>query len=109
MPYKVFLRAPTFSELKTANMMRWKTIEGTGGLQASSASHQSAQLAEVSSGGEWILPQETISAASQRISDMYKNVIFNDLSGAEGQEGMDIIVDATQHGIFSRVLQPPYN
>ncbi|KAI5116556.1 hypothetical protein M0805_000467 [Coniferiporia weirii] len=93
--YRVFLKAPTTADLKRKNTddtPHWQTasrsslakvqrqnskslLQRSGGhLENPSIQEEAASEDE----GERILPPATIDAASQRISEMYKNVIFID-------------------------------
>ena len=98
--YKVFLGAPTTAELRNQNTqdsadnLTWRAAEGplhrendaTISRTDSKAKAQSQrdglnliispQISEESR--EWIMPAATLNAATQRISEMYKNVIFPD-------------------------------
>lgn len=88
------MKAPTFSELRSKKDMGWRAVESWDMSQG--PLHLSVEGGEEGMDEEWIMPRATFAAASQRISEMYKNVIFNDMSGADEQEEMT--VDATENG-----------
>lgn len=97
--YKIFTRAPTAAELKNRTSQsinsdfNWQAVEGSltpepdeenisEVLKYKSQSRKKElpfELPQDEEGSnEWILPPATLNVATQRISDMYKNVIFAD-------------------------------
>lgn len=87
MSYKVFLKAPTAAALKdnaTKESFRWQIANSQDKGQSSFLNKSSDVLskdsgrdeAQVEGVQEWILHPATLGAASQRISEMYRNVIF---------------------------------
>ena len=65
--------------------MRWKNVEKQSPMPDEKASivQSLEDERETDTDAEWMLPPATIAVASQRISDMYKNVIFPDESDFE--------------------------
>ncbi|KAH8107261.1 hypothetical protein DFH11DRAFT_1228077 [Phellopilus nigrolimitatus] len=102
MSYRVFLIAPTTAELKKlaqVNTYHRKTASSseiaedkrltTPELDRQTCIDRAATQPE-DTVDDWILPPATLDAASQRISEMYQNIIFADeeeeQSGYEGEE-----------------------
>ena len=103
--YKVFLRAPSTAELKrndkTGSSFKWHTVEGLlipNNQNNSSITHSSSKnfqshdvppflLSPESpeKAQEWLIAPASLNAATQRMSDMYKNVIF-----AEDEDEEDV-------------------
>lgn len=91
MHYKIFARAPTYRELKMKRhaLNTWKVVQGN--VDDTSKSIEVADQDEDDTG--WILPASTYNAASQRISDMYRNVVFGN-----DEDLFDDVHHQTQHG-----------
>ncbi|KAL5492051.1 hypothetical protein ACEPAI_3498 [Sanghuangporus weigelae] len=83
MSYRVFLNAPSSASLKNTAKQNftWCTARSEdSGFGTSQEAGKNVSLGtSIDSEGEtrdWLIPPATLGAASQRISDMYKNVIF---------------------------------
>ncbi|EJD07228.1 uncharacterized protein FOMMEDRAFT_149739 [Fomitiporia mediterranea MF3/22] len=105
MPYRVFLNAPTFAALKkqtSGDKYSWQTARSNSpGVLSAGSNNEETQPVRVGTSRskdeeslsnlsirdpdaqEWLIPPATLGAASQRISEMYKNVIFSDVEEEE--------------------------
>jgi hypothetical protein len=76
--YRVFLGAPSKADIfNDTNSYRWHTI-------SSSDSYSRSTRLGVEGTQSFIFPLATLEAASHRISLIYKNIIFDDVSEMEG-------------------------
>lgn len=104
MSYRVFLRAPPKSALKASEgqTFTWHTVRSRD--EAISSQDVAAETSSVEAKDstldgdtrDWILPPASFEAASQRISEMYKNVIFlrdedDEQNGDEYEEEREVI------------------
>ena len=77
--YRVFLGAPSKTDIfNDAKSYKWHTISSSD-----SHSNSSTRL-RVEGSQSFIFPLATLEAASHRISLIYKNIIFDDVSEMEG-------------------------
>lgn len=84
MSYKIFTKAPSYAELQARERMHWKTIEVRG--MTTTGVDTTTTPIDDGVGTQWILPPVTLAVATQKISEIYKNVIFADESGDELEE-----------------------
>ena len=76
--YRVFLGAPSKTDIfNDAKSYKWHTI-------SSSDSHSNSTRLVVEGSQSFIFPLATLEAASHRISLIYKNIIFDDVSEMDG-------------------------
>ena len=92
--YRVFLGAPSKADIfNDANSYKWHTI-------SSSDSYSKSTRLGVEFTQSFIFPLATLEAASQKISLIYKNIIFDDVSELEGlsEEQLEV-VEPTREGL----------
>lgn len=79
--YRVFTGAPSFAELKRPPQTKYNWSSTT--FSTARRDHE-----DFRHDPSWLVPEATLISATQRISQMYKNVIFDDDDEAEINEDL---------------------
>lgn len=69
--YRVYSGAPSFAQLKTSSSVKYQWI-------TTSSSNNAPTGPDIRHDPSWLIPVATMDTATQRISEMYKNVLFDD-------------------------------
>lgn len=89
--YRVYSGALSFAQLKSSSTIKyqWISTSSRAAVTALEESNNAPTSPDIRHDPGWLIPVATMDTATQRISEMYKNVIFDD--GDFSEESQDCV------------------